>query len=158
MNASPMCCGTTSIYVDNIPGKEYYFCRECKNEVSATVSVSMEKPVGFNQEVSLGHNCMSQYVSALVTLSKLNVEDEVWTETPWPPTMTFSKEYVNSLEEKEPTLNDVHVGQLFEPYYFNGDSSPCLQVIQVDHAKGTVTMQLIPESGCQEEQDESFDY
>ncbi len=35
MNKLPRCCGMESIWVDNVPGKEYWFCRECKNEVFA---------------------------------------------------------------------------------------------------------------------------
>jgi hypothetical protein len=31
---SVRCCGQDSIWVDNVPGKEYYYCRECKKEVS----------------------------------------------------------------------------------------------------------------------------
>lgn len=30
----PTCCGLESIWVDNVPGKEYYYCKECKNEVN----------------------------------------------------------------------------------------------------------------------------
>jgi len=29
----PFCCGVESVYVDNIPGKEYFYCRSCKLEV-----------------------------------------------------------------------------------------------------------------------------
>ncbi len=27
------CCNTKAVYVDNVPGKEYYYCRSCKQEV-----------------------------------------------------------------------------------------------------------------------------
>jgi hypothetical protein len=29
----PSCCGLESVWVDNVPGKEYYFCTECREEV-----------------------------------------------------------------------------------------------------------------------------
>ena len=28
------CCNTQAVYVDNVPGKEYYYCRSCKKEVN----------------------------------------------------------------------------------------------------------------------------
>jgi len=31
---NPKCCGMDSIWVDNVPGKEYFYCRECKKEVA----------------------------------------------------------------------------------------------------------------------------
>ena len=31
---SVRCCGQDSIWVDNVPGKEYYYCKECKKEVT----------------------------------------------------------------------------------------------------------------------------
>ena len=31
-----LCCGVESKYVDNVPGKEYYYCTKCKNEVTGT--------------------------------------------------------------------------------------------------------------------------
>jgi len=27
------CCGTDSRWVENVPGKGYFYCGECKNEV-----------------------------------------------------------------------------------------------------------------------------
>jgi hypothetical protein len=29
----PTCCGLESVWVENVPGKGYNFCRECRNEV-----------------------------------------------------------------------------------------------------------------------------
>lgn len=41
---TPTCCGKESVYVDNVPGKEYYYCRECKNEVIQTISPQTINP------------------------------------------------------------------------------------------------------------------
>lgn len=30
---NPKCCGQTSRWVDNVPGSEYWYCGECKQEV-----------------------------------------------------------------------------------------------------------------------------
>ena len=30
---TPKCCDEESVYVDNVPGKEYFYCRNCKKEV-----------------------------------------------------------------------------------------------------------------------------
>lgn len=30
---TPACCNQASVWVENIRGKGYYYCRECKNEV-----------------------------------------------------------------------------------------------------------------------------
>lgn len=27
------CCGLDAVWVDNVPGKEYWYCKECKNEI-----------------------------------------------------------------------------------------------------------------------------
>lgn len=46
----PMCCGKDSVWVDNVPTKEYFYCRECKNEVATiyeVVDVTREDPYGF---------------------------------------------------------------------------------------------------------------
>lgn len=34
-----ICCGTEAIWVENVPGKGYNYCRECKNEVLTPLSV-----------------------------------------------------------------------------------------------------------------------
>lgn len=31
---TPKCCGLDSVWVENVPGKGYHYCRECKLEVS----------------------------------------------------------------------------------------------------------------------------
>ena len=33
------CCGRDPIWVDHVPGKEYWYCKECKNEVLAPKEV-----------------------------------------------------------------------------------------------------------------------
>jgi hypothetical protein len=30
---NPKCCEVESVWVENVPGKGYYYCKDCKNEV-----------------------------------------------------------------------------------------------------------------------------
>lgn len=32
-NSMPICCGSETVWVDNVPSKEYCYCRDCKHEV-----------------------------------------------------------------------------------------------------------------------------
>lgn len=43
MNTNPICCNDDAVWVENIPGKGYYYCRSCKNEVLTPIAVE-EKP------------------------------------------------------------------------------------------------------------------
>lgn len=36
------CCGLDAVWVDNVPGKEYWYCKECRNEVKDEVSMELE--------------------------------------------------------------------------------------------------------------------
>ena len=36
----PTCCGLDSVWVDNVPGKEYYFCTECREEVVEIITTT----------------------------------------------------------------------------------------------------------------------
>lgn len=44
------CCNEKAVYVDNVPGKEYYFCKSCKNEVLTPISLEAVESgsVGWN--------------------------------------------------------------------------------------------------------------
>lgn len=47
---SPICCGTPTSWVENIPGKGYNYCRECKKEVAAEPSAQeLQRLEGFNR-------------------------------------------------------------------------------------------------------------
>ncbi len=44
------CCNTKAVYVDNVPGKEYYYCRSCKQEVFTAKGVDFSNArVGFDR-------------------------------------------------------------------------------------------------------------
>lgn len=36
------CCNIKAIFVDNVPGREYWYCRECKQEVKESVAIDFE--------------------------------------------------------------------------------------------------------------------
>lgn len=45
----PPCCNLDSLWVENVPGKGYYFCSECKNEVTVPkLDVRMADELDFN--------------------------------------------------------------------------------------------------------------
>lgn len=37
---NPRCCGNEATWVENVPGKGYFYCRECKKEVGDEFSLS----------------------------------------------------------------------------------------------------------------------
>ena len=39
------CCGMDSVWVENVPGKGYYYCKECKNEVVSPIEVPDEDSI-----------------------------------------------------------------------------------------------------------------
>lgn len=49
-----LCCGIESKYIDNVPGKEYYYCTTCKNEVTGTSPLFSEEALKASQD-SLYH-------------------------------------------------------------------------------------------------------
>lgn len=50
----PICCGANAVWSDSVPGKEYWFCRECKNEVIAPLEIIPSKQVALS-EGAAGH-------------------------------------------------------------------------------------------------------
>lgn len=48
----PICCKELSVWVDNVPGKEYWYCRVCRREVIAPIT--LEEPPEFTDRWSDG--------------------------------------------------------------------------------------------------------
>lgn len=39
----PICCNLEAVWIDNVPGKEYFFCQECRKEVLTPLVVEEVK-------------------------------------------------------------------------------------------------------------------
>lgn len=51
----PICCKEDSKWVENVPGKGYFYCKHCKNEVLTPVALEEAKTSDSLYDIDLLH-------------------------------------------------------------------------------------------------------